>query len=52
MNEKHIGTNFDDFLKEEKLLKRAEAIAEKRVFGFQPEKEKNSGVLPKSSRKK
>jgi len=36
---KHIGSNFDDFLKEEGLLEDAESIAAKRIFVFQLEKE-------------
>lgn len=35
MNEKHIGSNFDDFLSEEGLLEEAEAVAVKRVLAFQ-----------------
>ena len=35
MNEKHIGSNFDDFLAEEGLLEEAEAIAVKRVLAYQ-----------------
>ncbi len=35
MNEKHIGSDFDDFLAEEGLLVEAEAIAMKRVIAFQ-----------------
>lgn len=32
---KHIGSKFDDFLKEENLLEQAEAVAIKRVIAFQ-----------------
>lgn len=35
MKNKHIGTNFDDFLKEEGLLEAASATATKRVIAFQ-----------------
>jgi plasmid maintenance system antidote protein VapI len=35
MNEKHIGSDFDDFLAEEGLLEEAEAVAVKRVLAFQ-----------------
>ncbi len=35
MNEKHIGSDFDDFLAEEGLLAEVEAIAMKRVIAFQ-----------------
>jgi antitoxin HicB len=32
---KHIGSNFDDFLKDENLLENTEANAIKRVFAYQ-----------------
>lgn len=32
---KHIGSNFDDFLEEEGLLAEAEAVAIKRVIAYQ-----------------
>ena len=35
MNKKYLGSNFDDFLKEEGLLAEAEAVAVKRVIAFQ-----------------
>ena len=35
MNPKHVGSDFDDFLREEGLLEEAEAIAAKRVLAFQ-----------------
>lgn len=35
MNEKYIGSNFDDFLTEEELLEEAEVVAVKRVLAFQ-----------------
>jgi antitoxin HicB len=35
MNNKHIGSNFDDFLEEEGLLAEVEANAIKRVISFQ-----------------
>ena len=31
MNKKHLGSNFDDFLKEEKLLKKTHSVAVKRL---------------------
>jgi len=37
MKNKHLGTNFDDFLEEENLLAKAEAVAIKRVIAFQIE---------------
>jgi DNA-binding Xre family transcriptional regulator len=35
MNKKHLGSNFDDFLREESLLAETEAVALKRVVAFQ-----------------
>jgi DNA-binding Xre family transcriptional regulator len=35
MKNKHIGSNFDDFLEEEGMLAETEAIAVKRVITFQ-----------------
>jgi hypothetical protein len=35
MNQKHLGSQFDDFLREEKLLEAAEVVAVKRVIAFQ-----------------
>ncbi len=35
MNNKHIGSNFDDFLEEEGILAEVEASAIKRVIAFQ-----------------
>jgi DNA-binding Xre family transcriptional regulator len=35
MNEKHLGSDFDDFLVEEGLLAQVEAVAVKRVIAFQ-----------------
>lgn len=35
MKQKHLGSNFDDFLVEEGLLEAAEAVASKRVLAFQ-----------------
>jgi hypothetical protein len=34
MNKNRLGSNFDDFLKEKRLLETTEAIAIKRVFAF------------------
>ncbi len=38
MKNKHIGSNFDDFLKEEGILEEAQAGAIKRVVAFQIQK--------------
>ncbi len=35
MEQKHLGSDFDDFLAEEKLLAEAEAVAIKRVIAYQ-----------------
>lgn len=35
MNKKHLGSNFDDFLREEGLLAETEAVSLKRVVAFQ-----------------
>jgi folylpolyglutamate synthase/dihydropteroate synthase len=39
MNKKHMGSNFDDFLREEQLLNAVETAAVKRVIAFQIERE-------------
>ena len=39
MKNKHIGSSFDDFLREENFLAEAEAKAVKRVIAYQIEKE-------------
>lgn len=35
MNDRHLGSDFDDFLREERLLEEAETVAAKRVLAFQ-----------------
>lgn len=35
MDKKHIGGDFDDFLRDEQMLDDAEAVAAKRVIAFQ-----------------
>lgn len=35
MDPKHLGSSFDDFLREEGLLDEAEAVAAKRVLEFE-----------------
>ncbi len=37
MSDKHIGSNFNDFLEEEGILAESESIAVKRVIAFQVE---------------
>jgi len=55
MEEKHLGSNFDDFLAEEGLLEQAETVAVKRVLAFQVEqlmKEQNLSKTEMSRRMK
>ena len=39
MNDKHIGSSFDDFLQEEGLMAEAEATALKRIIAYQIKQE-------------
>lgn len=48
MKEKHLGSDFDDFLREENLLEDAEATAAKRVIAFQIAQEMRRRRLTKS----
>jgi predicted XRE-type DNA-binding protein len=48
MKQKHIGSDFDDFLREEDLLDTAEATATKRVIAFQIAQEMERRSLSKS----
>jgi len=48
MKKKHIGSNFDYFLREEQLLDVAEAVATKRVIAFQIAREMKRSKLTKS----
>ena len=55
MNNKHIGSNFDDFLEDEGILAEVEAVAIKRVIAFQVEqmmKEQNLSKTEMSRRMK
>ncbi len=47
MKNKHHGSDFDDFLREEDLLSGAEAVAAKRALSFQIEKEMRKKGLTK-----
>jgi hypothetical protein len=49
MNKKHMGSNFDDFLAAERLLKGANATATKRVIARQIALEMNRLQLTKSA---
>ena len=48
MNKKHIGSNFDDFLKEEKIYEQAQAAAIKRVVAYQIAEEMKKRKLTKT----
>ena len=49
MKNKHIGSDFDDFLQEENLLADAEATAVKRVLAYQIQKEMDELQISKSA---
>lgn len=49
MNEKHVGSDFDDFLREEGLLEEAEAVAAKRVLAYQISEAMKARDLSKSA---
>jgi antitoxin HicB len=46
---KHIGSKFDDFLAEEKLLDEAEAVAIKRVLSYQIKQELKKKHMAKAT---
>jgi antitoxin HicB len=46
---KHVGSNFDDFLKEEGALERTETIAIKRVISYQIKNAMHRKHLPKTA---
>ena len=48
MKKKNIGSNFDDFLRDEKMLGRAQAVAIKRVIAFQIAEEMKQRKLSKT----
>ena len=48
MKKKSIGGNFDDFLRDEKMLERAQAVAIKRVIAFQIAEEMKQRKLSKT----
>ena len=45
----HVGSDFDDFLNEEKIFDEAQAIAVKRVLSFQLEQGMKKSQLTKSA---
>jgi DNA-binding Xre family transcriptional regulator len=48
MKRKNIGSNFDDFLREEKLLEHTQAVAIKRVIAYQIAEEMKQRKLSKT----
>ena len=48
MKKEHIGSDFDDFLRDERLLDSSEAVAAKRVIAYQIAQEMERGHLTKS----
>jgi DNA-binding Xre family transcriptional regulator len=48
MDEKHIGSKFDDFLKEENLFEQVQATAIKRVIAYQIAEEMKRNKLTKT----
>ena len=48
MDKKHMGSDFDDFLRDERLQDDAEAVAAKRVIAFQIAREMERCHLTKS----
>lgn len=49
MNDKHVGSDFDDFLREEGLLEEVEAVAAKRVLAYQISEAMKEQELSKSA---
>ena len=49
MNKKHMGSNLDDFLREDQLLNSVETAAVKRVIAFQIEREMKRRKLTKTA---
>jgi len=49
MNNEHMGSNFDDFLREEQLLNAVETAAVKRVIAFQIQREMKRRKLTKTA---
>ena len=48
MKKKHLGSNFDDFLKEENLYEQVQAVAIKRVITYQIAQEMKKKKLTKT----
>lgn len=45
----HVGSDFDDFLREEKIFDESQAVAVKRVLSFQLERSMKKSRLTKSA---
>lgn len=48
MNKKHVGNDFDDFLKEEGIYEQVQAVAIKRVIAYQIAEEMKKKKLSKT----
>jgi antitoxin HicB len=48
MNKKHIGSKFDDFLKEENLFEQVQAAAIKRLIAYQIATEMKNNKISKT----
>ena len=48
MDRKHVGSNFDEFLRDEEMLEDAEAVAAKRVIAFQIAQEMERSHITKA----
>lgn len=48
MNKKHVGSDFDDFLKEEDIYEEVQAVAIKRVIAYQIAEEMKKKKLSKT----
>ena len=48
MNKKHVGSDFDDFLKEEGIYEQVQAVAIKRVIAYQIAEEMKKKNLTKT----
>ncbi|MBU2600806.1 MAG: helix-turn-helix domain-containing protein [Actinobacteria bacterium] len=48
VNEKHLGSDFDDFLREEGLLDEVESVAAKRVIAFEIAREMERAHITQS----
>jgi antitoxin HicB len=49
MNDKHVGSSFDEFLAEEAMLEEVTAVAVKRVIAWQIEREMRAQKLTKTA---